>query len=189
MLLLLLVSHINECMNIRRNILQITCALAAVKSKVWFHTNAFLIPLAHTCCLDSAQNRFLGSDGRLLGRGPGPACWWSWCGLLTPSTVDCMCRASSHNPVQFPRSPGLACSDQPTLSYSCAPFFVVVLKILFIYSWETGRERDRDTGMTEKQAPCQECDMGLDPGSPGSDPGLKVAFNHWATRAAQRVTA
>ena len=59
----------------------------------------------------------------------------------------------------------------------------------FIYSWETGRERDTDTGMTEKQAPCQECDMGLDPGSPGSDPGLKVAFNHWATRAAQRVTA
>ena len=29
----------------------------------------------------------------------------------------------------------------------------------------------------EKQAPCREPDVGLDPGSPGSCPGLKVALN------------
>ena len=40
------------------------------------------------------------------------------------------------------------------------------LKILFIYSWETQREREAET-QTEKQAPCREPDMGLDPGSPG----------------------
>ena len=34
---------------------------------------------------------------------------------------------------------------------------------------DTGRER-------EKQAPCREPDMGLEPGSPGSCPGLKVAL-------------
>ena len=50
-------------------------------------------------------------------------------------------------------------------------FFVVVLfKILFIYSWETHRPR-------EKQAPCREPDMGFDPGSPGSGPGLMTALN------------
>ena len=37
----------------------------------------------------------------------------------------------------------------------------------------------------EKQAPCREPNMGLDPGSPGSHPGLKVALNRWATGAAQ----
>ena len=36
----------------------------------------------------------------------------------------------------------------------------------------------------EKQAPCREPDMGLDPGSPGSCPGLKAVLNHWATGAA-----
>ena len=29
----------------------------------------------------------------------------------------------------------------------------------------------------EKQAPCREPDVGLDPRSPGSGPGLKVALN------------
>ena len=29
----------------------------------------------------------------------------------------------------------------------------------------------------EKQAPCREPDVGLDPQSPGSHPGLKVALN------------
>ena len=43
-------------------------------------------------------------------------------------------------------------------------------------------ERDRQR---EKQAPCREPNVGLDPGSPGSHPGLKAALNHWATRAAQ----
>ena len=39
------------------------------------------------------------------------------------------------------------------------------------------RERERDR-QREKQAPCREPDVGLDPGCPGSGgPGLKVALN------------
>ena len=37
---------------------------------------------------------------------------------------------------------------------------------------ERGRHRQR-----EKQAPWREPDVGLDPGSPGSHPGLKAALN------------
>ena len=53
---------------------------------------------------------------------------------------------------------------------------LIFLKVLFIYSQETQRERQRH-GQREKQAPCRESDVGLDPGSPGSGPGLKVALN------------
>lgn len=45
------------------------------------------------------------------------------------------------------------------------------------------RERGRSTGRGEKQAPCREPDVGLDPGSPGSLPGLQAALNHCATGA------
>ena len=38
----------------------------------------------------------------------------------------------------------------------------------------TERERERQR---EKQAPCREPYVGLDPGSPGSAPGLKAALN------------
>ena len=44
----------------------------------------------------------------------------------------------------------------------------------------THRERERERQrhrQREKQAPCQEPNVGLDPGSPGSGPGLKVALN------------
>ena len=57
----------------------------------------------------------------------------------------------------------------------------------FIYLWETERERERERQrhrQREKQAPCKKPDVGLDPGSPGSHPGMKVALNRWATRAA-----
>ena len=55
----------------------------------------------------------------------------------------------------------------------------------FIYSRQTHRERERQRHrQREKQAACRETDMGLDPGSPGSHPGLKVALNRWATGAA-----
>ena len=48
----------------------------------------------------------------------------------------------------------------------------------------TERERERQKHrQREKQAPCREPDVGLDPGSPGSCPGLKAALNHWATGA------
>ena len=44
---------------------------------------------------------------------------------------------------------------------------------------ERGREAERERYRPrKKQAPCREPDVGLDPGSPGSHPGLKVALNH-----------
>ena len=49
----------------------------------------------------------------------------------------------------------------------CSFFF----KILFIYSWETERQRHRQR---EKQAPCRDPNVGLDPGTPGSHPGPKA---------------
>ena len=42
---------------------------------------------------------------------------------------------------------------------------------------DTHRERQRHR-QREKQAPCREPDVGLDPRSPGSDPGLKAMLNH-----------
>ena len=45
------------------------------------------------------------------------------------------------------------------------------------------RERQRHR-QREKLAPCREPDVGLDPGSPGSHPGLKAALNRCATWAA-----
>lgn len=36
------------------------------------------------------------------------------------------------------------------------------------------RERQRERQRLEKQAPCKEPDMGLDPGTPGSHPELKT---------------
>ena len=50
------------------------------------------------------------------------------------------------------------------------------------------RQREREKQghrQREKQAPYREPDMGFDPGTPGSHPGLKVALNRRATRAAQ----
>ena len=48
---------------------------------------------------------------------------------------------------------------------------------------DTERERQRH-GRREKQAPCREPHMGLDPGSPGSHPGPEAAPNRWAIGAA-----
>ena len=50
----------------------------------------------------------------------------------------------------------------------------------FIYLF-IRRERDKQR---EKQAPCREPDVGLDPVSPGSRPGLQAAPNRCATGAA-----
>ena len=50
---------------------------------------------------------------------------------------------------------------------------------LFIH--ETQREGEREVQrhrQREKQAPCREPDVGLNPGSSGSGPGPKVALNH-----------
>ena len=47
------------------------------------------------------------------------------------------------------------------------------------------REREKQRHRhREKQAPWGEPDVGFDPGSSGSRPGLKAALNPWATRAA-----
>ena len=55
---------------------------------------------------------------------------------------------------------------------------------------ERERERQRHR-QREKQAPRREPDVGLDPGSPGSCPGLQAALNCCTTRAAleQRFSA
>ena len=60
--------------------------------------------------------------------------------------------------------------------------YFIFLKILFIHKRHT-RERQRHR-QREKQAPCREPNVGLDPWSPGSHPGLKVALNGRATQAA-----
>ena len=52
--------------------------------------------------------------------------------------------------------------------------FIYLSIYLFIHDRERERQRHRQR---EKQAPCREPDVGLDPGSPGSGPGLKVALN------------
>ena len=39
---------------------------------------------------------------------------------------------------------------------------------------DTEREREAETQTEEKQSPCREPDMGLDPGTPGSCPGPKA---------------
>ena len=46
------------------------------------------------------------------------------------------------------------------------------------------REREAETQAREKQAPCREPNMGLDPRSPGSHPGLKATPSCCATGAA-----
>ena len=54
---------------------------------------------------------------------------------------------------------------------------------LFIHERHREKQRHRQR---EKQAPGREPDAGLDPGSPGSDPGLKAVLTHRATWAAQK---
>ena len=52
-------------------------------------------------------------------------------------------------------------------------FGFVFKDFVYLLMGDTEREAER-----EKQAPCTEPDMGLDPGSPGSGPGLTAALNH-----------
>ena len=58
----------------------------------------------------------------------------------------------------------------------------IFFNILFIHERERQGHRQR-----KKQAPCRKPDLGLNPGSPGSGPGLKVALNRWATRAVRHA--
>ena len=43
---------------------------------------------------------------------------------------------------------------------------------------ETETERERETQAEGEAGSSKEPDVGLDPGSPGSRPGLKMALNH-----------
>ena len=49
---------------------------------------------------------------------------------------------------------------------------------------ETQAEGEAETQAEGEAGPCREPDMGLDPGSPGSRPGLQAALNRCATGAA-----
>ena len=60
-------------------------------------------------------------------------------------------------------------------------FIYLFLIYLFMTDREGERQRPRQR---EKQAPCREPDMGLDPRSPGSHPELQAALNRFATGAA-----
>ena len=61
-------------------------------------------------------------------------------------------------------------------------YFFFFFKILFIYSWETHRvgvgQRHR-----QREAPCREPHVGLNPGSPGCALGRRQTPNCWATQA------
>ena len=48
----------------------------------------------------------------------------------------------------------------------------------FIYSLETEREREAETQAEGEASSLREPDVGLDPESPGSGPGLKAVLNH-----------
>ena len=62
-------------------------------------------------------------------------------------------------------------------------FFFSSLGFIYLFMRDTDTERGRHR-QREKQAPHREPNVGLNPGSPGSHPGLKVAPNCWATGAA-----
>ena len=63
---------------------------------------------------------------------------------------------------------------------------VCVFKDLFIHGRYREKVRQRHR-QREKQAPCREPDVGLDPGSSGSHPRLQAAPNRCATGAALNV--
>ena len=58
---------------------------------------------------------------------------------------------------------------------------VFFFKILFIH--ERYRKRGKRHRLREKQIPCREPDVGLDPGVPGSHPEPKAQLNIWGTHA------
>ena len=48
----------------------------------------------------------------------------------------------------------------------------------YLFMRDTHTHREARHRQREKQAPCREPDVGLDPRAPGSRPGLKAALNH-----------
>ena len=61
-------------------------------------------------------------------------------------------------------------------------FFIFLKDFIYLFMTDTHRERERERErqrrrQREKQAPRREPDVGLDPWTPASGPGLKVALN------------
>ena len=52
-------------------------------------------------------------------------------------------------------------------------YFLFIEDFTYLFMRDTERERQRHRQM-EKQAPCREPNVGLDPGTPGSHPELKA---------------
>ena len=70
--------------------------------------------------------------------------------------------------------PGSGSNTAESSNYVTTLFF-----FLRFYLFINERQREREKEMQkEKQAPRREPDLGLDPRSPGSGPGLKVVLNH-----------
>ena len=53
-------------------------------------------------------------------------------------------------------------------SFPAFPFFFFFFLRFYLFIHERERERESETQAEEKQAPCREPNVGLDPGSPGS---------------------
>ena len=53
-------------------------------------------------------------------------------------------------------------------------FFIFIFFKDFIYLFTRDTEREAETKRREKQAPCREPNVGLDPGTPGLRPGEKA---------------
>ena len=71
-----------------------------------------------------------------------------------------------------------------SLLFTVAEKFIYFFKILFIYPWETQKEREAETQAEAEASFVQELDARLNSESPGSGPGPKAALNRWATRGA-----
>ena len=67
------------------------------------------------------------------------------------------------------------------LSFVLFVFVLFSKKILFIYSQETHRERQRHK-QREKQAPCGKSDAGLNPRTWGHALTRRQTLNHWSTQ-------
>ena len=65
-------------------------------------------------------------------------------------------------------------------------YFLIFFFKDFIHSF-IDTEREAETQAGEKQAPCREPDVGLDPGSPGSHPRLQAAPKRHAMGAAPEM--
>ena len=65
--------------------------------------------------------------------------------------------------------------------------FIFICFRRFYFIHERQRDREAETQAEEKQAPCRETDVGLDPGSPGSCPGPKAMLNRRAIQAATEI--